>query len=227
MTWAQWLLEAYALRDREQEEQKLQYRLSDVHVATLRAELISLLGLNLRAQPAVMPVDAAGLPRPIFTPLSVLVARPEAFQAAMSQAKRTEHEEAATSDETFDAFSAALHAHLKGESTDLNQGFVSALTKDVAKRASHLRWDSPEMQQAAAAMGLSRGKIPLPVATHTPGLPKIISDALEEERRVQAADDDMADSLRNRAGMKRIDEAELQKYRDLLGNGDGGGNDGR
>lgn len=224
MTWAQWLLEAYALRDREQEEVTMQCRLSDMHVATLRAELIQILGLNLQAQPKEMPRDAAGFPRPVFTPLSVLVARPEAMDAATNSAKRSEMEDAATQDETFDAFSAALHAHLKGEPTDLNQSFVSALTKDVAKRASHLRWDSPEMQQAAAAMGLSRGKIPLPVATHTAGLPKTISDALEEERRVQAEDDDMAESLRNRAGMKRIDEAELQKYRDLLG---GGGSNGR
>lgn len=118
MTDAQWLFEAYALRQRERAEAEKQIAVMKMQ----RQVLISLLGLDM--------VKQAGGTGEEFVPLSLTCGTPELLAKIFEDAQHEEKATDALNDPDFDAFSEAL---AKGDMSETDIWPVDQPTEPLIK----------------------------------------------------------------------------------------------
>jgi hypothetical protein len=162
----------------------------------------------------------------------MLTGQPDVIRHYIERMQRDARDKAASEDQTFDAFSSALHQYLKtGKASDLPGDMVPLLTGDLKDLERNSYWKSEEVQQQLAALGVKpRGESK--AVAHVTSKPKFLED---QEKEKQKEREQLAEVDPTKAGelpkgkRKRIDldmpmpgEAELEKFRRALksdGNG--------
>ena len=163
---------------------------------------------------------------PKFVPLSFLTGQPEILAHYTKRLEQEARDKAASEDQTFEAFSSALHQFLKtGKSMDLPGDMVPLLTGDLKDIERNSYWKSEEVQQQLAALGVKpRGESK--AVAHVSSKPKFLEDQQKEKQKER---EQLAEVDPTKAGelpkskRKRIDldmpmpgEAEIEKFRRAL-----------
>jgi hypothetical protein len=143
MTRAQWVMEYIGLQNRESDLSDTIGAIYKNSFRGLRDLFIMLLGLKFKNA----PIDADPDAFPEFTPMSLLVGRPDVIKLFMEKEEKEEAAEVATTDEQFDEWSKKLAA---GDYSDMDP----IVTDSMLNPDPNARWHSEEMQQSLRALGI-------------------------------------------------------------------------
>lgn len=212
------------MKDREYEAAKHEAEHFEMQFRGLRDLLVNLLGLAVFGPKSAREKEAdrtKGLDPdfPRIVPLAYLTGQPEVLQHFIDQAKRRVAEDAATTDASFDAISAAILEQIKTGRSALPKDMARLLTDDLQSIEKNSYWNSEEMQQQLDAVGV-RPRVDDRAVPHIAEIPKVFKDrqnggsALSEAELIQLGE---RPAKRQRVN---IDPAELEKYRRALGGGE-------
>jgi len=143
MTRAQWVMEYIGLQERETALAETVGTVYTNSFRGLRDLLIMLLGLKFKVSPEDADPDAF----PEFTPMSLLVGRPEVMKTLIEKEEKEEAAKEATEDEKFDEWSKKLAA---GDYSDMDP----VVSENLVNPDPNALWNSQEMQQSLRALGI-------------------------------------------------------------------------
>jgi hypothetical protein len=144
----------------------------------------------------------------------VLLGRHDQLKHLLQMAERKVSEDDAGSDEAFETFSEQLHQHLKTGKSALPSALAQALTQPLTNT-----WKAGREDPAALrAMGV-RPRPPTPEALHVSVIPDAIADLKAEDEATTAAIS--AGETAETPARRRIDPAELARFKQALGGDDG------
>jgi hypothetical protein len=184
----------------------------------LRDLLIGLLGLNVLG-PKSETERAADVEKgfdptfPKFVPFAFLAGQPEVIKHYLEQAKRRHGEEAAATDEAFEAFSQALLTQIKTGRSGLPGKMASLLTDDLRDVERNAYWKSEEVQLALQSMGV-KPRAESKAVPHIGARP-----AFMEKNQGSFIKDEDLEQMGERPHRKRVDvpnEDEIEKFKRAL-----------